>query len=76
MKALVIGAMVFTGTNLVLELINQEYEVWALVRRESNRKNIQRFKVDEVLGDLREGCTLAVERGIGYLLDNHGDNGD
>lgn len=58
MKALVTGATGFIGANLVRELINQGYEVRALVRKQSNRKNIQQLKVEEVLGDLRDRSSL------------------
>ena len=58
MKALVTGATGFIGSNLVRELLKQGYQARALVRKESNRRNIRGLEVDVVLGDLRDKTSL------------------
>ena len=58
MKAMVTGATGFIGANLVLELLNQDYQVRALIRKESNRKNIEDLNIDTVFGDLRDKASL------------------
>lgn len=58
MKALVTGATGFIGGNLVRELLKQGYQVKALVRKESVRKNIEGLNMDVVFGDLRDRASL------------------
>ena len=58
MKALVTGATGFIGGNLVRELLKQGYQVKALVRKGSNRTNIEDLKIEAVLGDLRDRASL------------------
>jgi len=59
MKALVTGATGFIGGNLVRELVNQGYQVKTLVRKESDRRNIEGLNVEIALGDLRDKASLA-----------------
>lgn len=58
MKVLVTGATGFIGANLVRELLKQDYQVKALVREESNCKNIEGLNIDTVFGDLRDRSSL------------------
>lgn len=58
MKALVTGATGFIGGNLVRELIKQDYQVRALVRKESSRRNIDGLNIEVVIGDLRDKSSL------------------
>jgi len=57
-KALVTGATGFIGANLVRELLQQGFKVRALVRQESNRRNLEGLDVELVLGDLRDKGSL------------------
>jgi len=58
MKALVTGATGFIGGNLVRELLGQGFQVRALVREESNRKNIDGLDIEISPGDLTERASL------------------
>jgi dihydroflavonol-4-reductase len=58
-KALVTGATGFIGANLVRELLSQGYQVRALVRPASDRRNIEGLKVEIALGDLGDKASLA-----------------
>ena len=58
MKAFVTGATGFIGGNLVRELLKQGYQVKALVRNESNRKNIEGLDMDVIFGELRDKVSL------------------
>jgi dihydroflavonol-4-reductase len=58
MKALVTGATGFIGGNLVRELLQQDYQVRALVRKGSNQRNIHNLDIDVVFGDLRDRVSL------------------
>lgn len=58
MKALVTGATGFIGGNLVKELVKQDYQVRALVRKDSDRRNIQDLDIEVVLGDLLDRDSL------------------
>jgi len=58
MKALVTGATGFVGGNLVRELLKQGFQVRALVRQNSDRRNISGLEIDVVLGDLRDKVSL------------------
>jgi dihydroflavonol-4-reductase len=58
MKALVTGATGFIGGNLVRQLIAQGYEVKALVREGSSRRNIDGLDIDIATGDLRDRPSL------------------
>jgi dihydroflavonol-4-reductase len=57
-KALVTGATGFIGANLVRELLRQGYQVRALVRRDSPRRNIDGLKIEIACGDLRDRESL------------------
>ncbi|MFC2058372.1 hopanoid-associated sugar epimerase [Chloroflexota bacterium] len=58
MKALVTGATGFIGGNLARELLGQGFQVRALVREESNRKNIDDLDIETALGDLTDRASL------------------
>ena len=58
MKALVTGATGFIGSNLVRELLKQGSQVRALVRKESNQRNIHDLSIEIVFGDLRDKTSL------------------
>ena len=58
MKVLVTGATGFIGANLVRALLKEGYRVKALVRKESNRKNIEGLDIEVALGDLGDQASL------------------
>jgi len=58
MKVMVTGATGFIGSNLARELLKQGYQVKALVRKDSNRKNIDGLDIEVVIGDLRDRTSL------------------
>ncbi len=58
MKALVTGATGFIGANLVRELLKQDYQVRALVRKGSSLKNIAGLKIETTYGDLWDRDSL------------------
>ena len=58
MKALVTGASGFIGGNVVRELLNQSFQVRALVRKESNQKYIQGLNIEVASGDLLDRTSL------------------
>ncbi len=53
-KALVTGAAGFIGSNLSRELLRQGFDVRALVRKESNRRNLEGLGIELAFGDLRD----------------------
>lgn len=55
---MVTGATGFIGANVVRGLIKQGYQVKALVRKESNRENIEGLDIEVVVGDLRDKASL------------------
>ena len=58
MRALVTGATGFIGGNLTVELLNNGFQVRALVREGSNRKSLEGLDVEVTLGDLRDVSSL------------------
>jgi len=58
MKALVTGATGFIGGNLVRELLQQGFQVRALARKDSSRRNISDLEIDVAIGDLRDRTSL------------------
>jgi len=58
MKVLVTGATGFIGGNLIRELINQGYQVRALVRKGSNLKYLEGLDLDVAEGDLLDRASL------------------
>ena len=59
MKVLVTGATGFIGGNLVRELIRSGYQVRAVVRPESDRRNLDGLDIEIVWGDLRDKSSLS-----------------
>ena len=59
MKALVLGAAGFLGSNLVRALLAHGQQVRALVRPTSNTRVLNGLDVERVLGDLRDPDSLA-----------------
>jgi len=53
-RALVTGATGFIGANLVRALLKQGYEVRALVRPGSDRRNLEGLEIDLAEGDVRD----------------------
>jgi len=67
MKALVTGATGFIGSNVVRTLLEHDFKVRALVRPQSDRRNLEGLEVELAWGDVRdrdsireamEGCEL------------------
>ncbi|RLE35824.1 NAD-dependent dehydratase, partial [Candidatus Acetothermia bacterium] len=58
MKALVTGATGFIGANIVRALLNAGYEVRALVRPESDRRNLDGLDIEFATGDVRDPGSL------------------
>jgi dihydroflavonol-4-reductase len=54
MRAFVTGGTGFVGANLIRLLLQQGFEVRALVRKSSDRGNLQGLPVEPVLGDLND----------------------
>jgi dihydroflavonol-4-reductase len=58
MKALVTGGTGFIGANIVRELLKQGFDVRVLLRKDSNRRNIEGLAVEVYQGDLRDSLSL------------------
>ncbi|MDO8490654.1 MAG: NAD-dependent epimerase/dehydratase family protein [Dehalococcoidia bacterium] len=58
MKALVTGATGFIGSNLARELLRQGYQVKALVREDSDLRNIEGLDIQVAPGDLTQRASL------------------
>jgi dihydroflavonol-4-reductase len=58
MKALVTGSTGFIGAAVTRSLLEHGVEVRVLVRPDSDLRNLDRLKVEQVHGDLREASTL------------------
>ncbi len=59
MKALVTGANGFVGAAVVRALNRASYEVRAMVRETSDRRNLAQLDVETVVADLRDDASLA-----------------
>lgn len=57
-KALVTGATGFVGAAVVRALLAQGWQVRALVRRGSDRRNIASLPVEQAIGDLTDAASL------------------
>jgi dihydroflavonol-4-reductase len=69
MKALVTGATGFIGANVTRELLKQDYQVRALVRKGSSLRNIEGLKIEILYGDLRDKESLSTAlRGCDFLF--------
>ena len=59
MRALVTGATGFVGAAVARALLQEGWEVRALARKGSDRRNLQRITVEVVEGDLNDAASLA-----------------
>ena len=59
MRALVTGATGFVGAAVARALLREGWEVRALARKGSDRRNLQRIAVEVVEGDLADASSLA-----------------
>ncbi len=58
MKALVTGATGFVGAAVARALVREQWEVRALAREGSDRRNVQDLPIETVTGDLRDRGSL------------------
>jgi dihydroflavonol-4-reductase len=58
MKALVTGATGFLGSAVLRQLLARGWEVRALVRPASDRRNVQQLPIEIAVGDLRDRTSL------------------
>jgi dihydroflavonol-4-reductase len=58
MKALVTGAAGFVGSAVTRALLQADWQVRALVRRDSDRRNLERLPVETAVGDLADRASL------------------
>lgn len=69
MKCLITGAAGFIGSELARELLNQGYEVRALLRPGENDANIKGLQVEIVYGDVRDKAAIAkAMAGVDYVF--------
>ena len=58
MRALLTGATGFVGSAVARALLREGWQVRALVRQNSNRRNLQGLEIDTVAGDLNDRSSL------------------
>ena len=63
MRALVTGASGFVGSAVARALLQEGWQVRVLVRKDSDRRNLQQLAVEIVTGDLADSASL--ERALG-----------
>ncbi|MDJ1182682.1 hopanoid-associated sugar epimerase [Roseofilum casamattae] len=76
MRAFVTGGTGFVGANLVRSLLQQNYQVRALVRPQSCRANLDSLEIETVVGDFHssdlaekmQGCQVLFHCGARYSL--------
>ncbi len=68
MRAFVTGATGFVGANIVRLLLQQEYEVKALVRPDSCLDNLKSLDLEMVQGDLNDDCLAQQMSGCQVLF--------
>lgn len=70
-RVLITGGNGFTGSHIVRELLDRGYKVTCLVRRSSNRSNLDGLQVRLVEGDITDPGTLApLFRGHDAVIHN------
>ena len=67
-KVFVTGATGFVGANLVRLLIQENYQVKALVRKNANLSNLQNLDIDLIEGDLNDDNLSAQMSDCDYLF--------
>ena len=70
MRAFVTGGTGFIGSHVVRSLLQEGYQVTALVRPDSNLSNLQGLAVDIVKGDLNNPNIWEQMQGCEYLFPN------
>ena len=65
MRAMVTGATGFVGSAVARALLQAQWQVRALVRQESDRRNLQQLAVETVVGNLADSASL--ERALSSL---------
>jgi dihydroflavonol-4-reductase len=67
-RVLVTGATGFIGSHLVERLINLGYDVYVLMRSDSNPRWLQEKKVQFIFGDFEEPCGIPALSNIDYIF--------
>lgn len=68
MRAFVTGGTGFVGAHVVRCLLQSEYKVTALVRKNSRLENLKGLEIDMVIGDLNDPGIWEQMRGCHYLF--------